>query len=449
MSATSSALGAVLGYLGAEVAGISLFERLLWPERFYNAVDAIALIRLALFMPMGGPLHRAALETLDKFRDRGLYKGRRRGDMLGTTFFSDKASVQYLHKTAATPDDRKLPRAVRNGFWIEVLKHVDERIGLGGSWVGAGPAPVPDAAHLKERGEGPADTVRTTRRIYRLDLVFQSPQRIEMSPQLKIFNENFGFRTLLGIVVSELSSILLAVAAGIWLSQSKGGEDAPAKWFIGFLCIPLFLKLFAATARVRRESLIHNEASPESSTLDVTAPSSPAGEALITKNDLTPASPTRHQEIEIFEVEVPSIGFLLISTPSPASPASFQFFRHYGHPIRDSTLDRAREVASIVTVYAFVLYFPAGLLLLSWMNQPMQYLWLGQQLWSVLVMHLVRLFGWEGTARTEEAVAAALVRDFKIVLVGDNACVEATLRMEEVTSVKEGRKRVQEILGGI
>ncbi|KAK1625385.1 hypothetical protein BDP81DRAFT_498916 [Colletotrichum phormii] len=442
MSATSSALGAVLGYLGAEVAGISLFERLLWPERFYNAVDAIALIRLALFMPMGGPLHRAALETLDKFRDHGLYKGRRRGDMLGTTFFSDKASVRYLHKTATTPEGRKLPRAVRNGFWIEVLKHVDDRIGLGGSWVGAGPAPVPDAAQLKEGSEGTADTVRTTRRIYRLDLEFQSPQGIETPTQLKAFNENFGLRTLLGIVVSELSSILLAVAAAIWLNQSKDGEDAPAKWFIGFLCIPLFLKLFAAAARVRRESLIHNEASPN-------PPSSPAGEAPITKNDLTPTSPTRHQEAEIFEVEVPSIGFLLISTPSPASPASFQFFRHYGHPIRDSTLDRAREVASIVTVYTFVLYFPAGLLLLSWMNQPMQYLWLGQQLWSVLVMHLVRLFGWESTARTEEAVAAALVRDFKVVLAGDKACVEATLRMEEVTSVKEGRKRVQQILGGI
>ncbi|KAK1532155.1 uncharacterized protein CCOS01_04138 [Colletotrichum costaricense] len=449
MSATSSALGAVLGYLGAEVAGISLFERLLWPERFYNAVDAIALIRLALFMPMGGPLHRAALETLDKFRDHGLYKGRRRGDMLGTTFFSDKASVHYLHKTATTPEGRKLPRAVRNGFWIEVLKHVDDRISLGGSWTGAGPAPVPDTVRLKEGGEAPADTVRTTRRIYRLDLEFQSSQGSEASPQLKAFNENFGFRTLLGIVVSELSSILLAVAAGIWSNQSRDGQDAPAKWFIGFLCIPLFLKLFAAVARVRRESVIHDEGSPESSTLNVTAPSSPAAEASITEKDPTPASPDHHQETEIFEVEVPSIGFLLISTPSPASQASFQFFRHYGHPIRDSALDRAREVASIVTVYAFVLYFPAGLLLLSWMNESMQYLWLGQQLWSVLVMHLVRLFGWEGTSRTEEAVAAALVKDFRVVLAGEKACVEATLRMEEVTSVREGRKRVQEMLEGL
>ncbi|EXF78290.1 hypothetical protein CFIO01_00285 [Colletotrichum fioriniae PJ7] len=446
MSATSSALGAVLGYLGAEVAGISLFERLLWPERFYNAVDAVALIRLALFMPMGGPLHRAALETLDKFRDHGLYKGRRRGDMLGTTFFSDKASVHYLHKTANTPEGRKLPRAVRNGFWIEVLKHVDDRIGLGGSWTGAGP---PDSARLKEGREGLADTVRTTRRIYRLDLEFQSPQGSEASTQFKTFNENFGFRTLLGIVVSELSSILLAVAAGIWSNRSRDGQDAPAKWFIGFLCIPLFLKLFAAVSRVRRESLIHNEDPPESSTLDATAPSSPAAEAPITKHDLIPASPGRHQETEIFEVEVPSIGFLLISTPSPVSPASFQFFRHYGHPIRDSALDRAREVSSIATVYAFVLYFPAGLLLLSWMNDPMQYLWLGQQLWSVLVMHLVRLFGWEGTSRTEEAVAAALVKDFKVILAGDKACVEARLRMEEVTSVKEGRKRVQEMLEGV
>ncbi|OHF00811.1 hypothetical protein CORC01_03885 [Colletotrichum orchidophilum] len=445
MSATSSALGAVLGYLGAEVAGISLFERLLWPERFYNAVDAIALIRLALFMPMGGPLHRAALKTLDKFRDHGLYKGRRRGDMLGTTFFADKTSLHYLHKTATTPEGRELPRAVRNGFWIEVLKHVDDRIGLGGSRVRADAEGI---ARSKGESDERGDAVRTTRRIYRLSLEFLSPQEVEIDTQSTSIDESFGFRTLLGIIVSELSSILLAMASGIWLNFSKNGQDTPARWFVGFLCIPLGLKLFAAAARVRREGLMDTEASPASSTLDTTTPSSPASDSSITKNDTYVASPTPCQEAEIFEIQVPSIGFFLVSTPSPASPASFQFFRHYGHPIRYSAFDRAREVASMATVYAFVLYFPAGLLLLSWMNQPMQYLWLGQQLWSVLVMHLVRLFGWEGTARTEEAVAAALVRDFKVVLAGGNAGVKATLLMEEVTSVKEGRKRVHEILEG-
>ncbi|WYZ38157.1 hypothetical protein EsH8_III_000071 [Colletotrichum jinshuiense] len=451
----SSVLGVVIGYLGAEVAGVSAFERLLWPERFYNAVDALDLLRLGLFMPMGGPLHRAALETLDKFREYGLYKGRRRGDMLGTAFFPNNTDVHYLHKTASTPEGRKLPGSVRNGFWIEVLKHVDARIGPGGASGRNPPTPPPGdrndakATPYDKQSEGPGssrqNSARTTRRIYRLHLEFLSSDKVGGVSRHAAIDEAFGYRTIIGLFVSEVSSILLAVLSVIWLRTSITREEAPAAWFAGFLCIPLLLKLVAAAARVRREPLVLDENATATTNSDQTSQTTTPSKKSTDKNTLIDIS-SNPREVELFEVDLPSIGVLLMSTPSPASPASFQFFRHYGHPIRDSTFDRTREIISIATVYAFLLYFPAGLLLVSWMNEPMQYLWLGQQTYNIFAMLVVRLCGWEGASRTEERMAAALARDSEAILLGDSASVRATLQTEEFLSVKGGKKRAQEIV---
>lgn len=85
----AGALGSIVGYLGAEVAEDAIFENLLWPQRFYNDRTLGSLTQQFLFMGMGGPLHRAALATLDQLRDHGLYLGPRRGDMLGTAFYKD------------------------------------------------------------------------------------------------------------------------------------------------------------------------------------------------------------------------------------------------------------------------------------------------------------------------------------------------------------------------
>jgi hypothetical protein len=82
MTAIAGALGSVIGYVGGEVADRALFERLLWPQRFYNDFTFGGFVRLALLMPMGGPVHKAAIETLEKFRENGLYNGAVRGDML-------------------------------------------------------------------------------------------------------------------------------------------------------------------------------------------------------------------------------------------------------------------------------------------------------------------------------------------------------------------------------
>jgi hypothetical protein len=89
MSALAGALGFVIGTLGSEVAERTLFECLLWPQRFYNDFNFFIFLKLMFLMPMGGPLHAAALETLDNLREHGLYLGRRRGNMLGTAFLPD------------------------------------------------------------------------------------------------------------------------------------------------------------------------------------------------------------------------------------------------------------------------------------------------------------------------------------------------------------------------
>src|SRR5262245_61443387 len=93
-----TALGTLIGYLGSEVATQDLFERQLWPQRFYNGVSLRNLWKLALIMPMGGPLHAAALQTLDTFFKNGLFKGDRLGKMLGSAFFRDSQAEYTTYK---------------------------------------------------------------------------------------------------------------------------------------------------------------------------------------------------------------------------------------------------------------------------------------------------------------------------------------------------------------
>ena len=61
--AAFTALGTIVGYLGAEVCSSSSFSRLLWPSRYFNSASLSSLLRTALLMPMGGPIHKAAVEA--------------------------------------------------------------------------------------------------------------------------------------------------------------------------------------------------------------------------------------------------------------------------------------------------------------------------------------------------------------------------------------------------
>ena len=83
------ALGTLIGYIGSEAATDDVFERVLWPQRFFNAFSWQDILDIGLLNPMGGPMHKAALTALDKFYQSGLFRGRDLGNMLGTAFFRD------------------------------------------------------------------------------------------------------------------------------------------------------------------------------------------------------------------------------------------------------------------------------------------------------------------------------------------------------------------------
>ena len=64
---------------------------------------------------MGGPLHRAALETLDGFHKKGLYEGFQRGHMLGTAFYPDIRLRFKVHGNTGAD----LEVEVRNELWVK------------------------------------------------------------------------------------------------------------------------------------------------------------------------------------------------------------------------------------------------------------------------------------------------------------------------------------------
>lgn len=108
------ALGTLLGYVGAEVGSDAVFSRLLWPQRFYNTHHPANLLAFAVLMPMGGPMHKAAIAVLDQLIASGLNKGYCRGDMLGTTFYEDVKQNYVLRR--GLKNDTKLQKEARNGL---------------------------------------------------------------------------------------------------------------------------------------------------------------------------------------------------------------------------------------------------------------------------------------------------------------------------------------------
>lgn len=97
-------------------------------------------------------------------------------------------------------------------------------------------------------------------------------------------------------------------------------------------------------------------------------------------------------------------------------------------------------------VHMFVLYFPAGLLALLWMDPVVQYLWLGYQVYAIITMHVARLFGFRGSGRTEERVVCLLENGRKICLQSGSAKVWVELEIEEVGSVSASQRRISEIV---
>jgi len=416
MTAVAGALGSVIGYVGAEVAEPAIFERLLWPQRFYNYATPRTLLLSALTMPMGGPLHKAALETLDAIREEGLYRGATRGHMLGTAFFHN-STVEYINRTTSDVDHE-----IRNGFWVEVLKMIDQ----GGK----------EQRAYQDRRTGSSESLPKQLPLSRAkQLLFN----LSISDKASGFNDyavsvcedKVTTVTLAGVVCSELSTIAFALVIGVWQRTL---------WLTGLLALPLVLKLISVAVAVRRETLVpllesqkHKESEEDTSTELLGRP----GGAPRTSGDAE-AEPT-----DIYEVLSLSIGFVLLKG---RSAVILPFFRHYGHPVRETHYDRMREISGIVLIYMFVLYFPAGLVALLWMDPSTQYVWLGYQVYAIVFMHISRLFGLGGSARTEEQVARLLQDGKRVCLQSGDAKVWASLDIEEVDSVASGRQMVNRIV---
>lgn len=405
-SVLTQALGSVLGYAGGEVAEVATFERLLWPQRFYNDTTLPTMLKQALFMTMGGPLHSAALKTLDVYRTHGLYRGPGRGNFLGTAFYPD-LGIRY--KSQLRPGDPGYDgdNEVRNGFWVEVLRELDRDV----TNAGRGINPKPDA----EAADG--GRFRALQAVHHLRLRFTGAKEKPARNTRVLSEDRITWRTLLGIMLSETVAIAAAIVAillGTW-------------WMAIFMVVPLLLKLLSLLFHVRREGL---QSAPVATERRV------SGEAL-------GEAATK----DIFEILGLQQGFLLIEAPAPVAK---QFFRHYGHPHRGGMAglvkDRWREVACIAVTYAFVVYFPAGLILSIWMDERMQYLWLAYELYAVLAMHILRLFDWQGSGRTEHVAAKHLGIEGAEVWLrsAGGATVAATVKTDLVHRYSEGIRVIQE-----
>jgi hypothetical protein len=264
-------------------------------------------------------------------------------------------------------------------------------------------------------GEFSAKNHRAIQMVYELVLESENLDKSDVAPPPEaVLDENgITWRCLAGILSSEVSALGLAIFVGAYERVS---------WLACFFCLPLLLKLIVLGFNVRRESI---------------AAWSGRGA-------------TRYKSFEFDKTEW---GFAVIGgleTEDEQESVVRQFFLHYGHPRRnDYTFfgDRFKEIGSMILVALFVLYFPAGLISLLWMDPHVQYIWLGYQVYTIIAMHFVRLFGGASAGRTEKRAAVLLQSGKSVWLKGtDKHAVKATLTMTEVESIKMGRKYVKHLI---
>lgn len=383
---TTGALGTILGYLGAEVAEESVFERLLWPQRYYNDLNLIILLRLVFLMPSGGPLHRAALETLTNFQKNGLYLGKTRGNMLGTAFYS-RLDVSYFARTLMGQENTA--KETRNGFLVRISRSLAH-----------GHATSQDD-HEKLLFDLKVDK-RAHIPMHQMYIRCFRNQTPTSRASVVVSEDKLTWKCFVGVVASELTAIIAAVVASTYTHTT---------WLAVYFVLPLLFKIISFGTSVRREGL-------------------------------RAASGNESEGETIFELKDLNHGLFLIQGPDYLVR---QFCRHYGHPIRgvNVTANRWREIVSMALVYLFVAYFPTGLIALLWLDDDAQALWLSYQLYVVFVMHVSRLLGFDGCSRTEECIARHLKKGEEVIL-SNSAGASVVFRVETVwlQNVTEGRKAV-------
>ncbi|KAL9064110.1 MAG: hypothetical protein Q9161_009081 [Pseudevernia consocians] len=385
-----SALGTIIGYIGSEAATEDVFERLLWPQRFFNAFGWREVLEIGILNPMGGPMHKAALNTLDKFQQSGLFKGRDLGNMLGTAFFHDTGIRYKMHDPPPGSTGKEF---VRNGLWVQAIA----RIPLVTQYQ-KDPSP--------ELGGEPPKLVRARSVVNFLELSYVDGN-VDPEQTVKDDIGTPSFRIFLALVWSEITALAVGCfVLGYWQSLFS---------FLWFL--PLALKLLSATFTIQRESLL----------------TQPSGN----KANL--------EETKRFEIDTYGHGFLVIEGKESAV---LQFFRHYGHPIRS----RGREIIQISIIVALGLIFPIGLMCSTiWMSVGLQYVWLGYQLYATLAMYMYRFTRAHQWARSEARLAqkfAKGINEERIAYLqdGSGSTIMGKLTRIYVGSFGEGQKVLKELL---
>ncbi|EJT80748.1 hypothetical protein GGTG_00742 [Gaeumannomyces tritici R3-111a-1] len=360
------AIGAVLGYIGAEAVMVQSIEQLLWPQRSFSHFTFASLPKLALLLPMGGPLHKAALLMLDSASEHGLFRGKNLGHMLGTPFFPHLAWTYTVHGNDGAA--KSGPQSLRNCLWARAISRLPTPTLDDAKHSGLGPNSG-SAAEEGVTARRPAAPVRSMVAVSHLTLARPTAADLA-SGNLPFVSEGTGspnLRVILALVATEFSALLVAVGVAAAFRTA---------WALLWVA-PLMLRLASAFLALRREPL---------ESLAAVAPDAP---------------------VRDFEVHCPTqsgSGFLLI-TGAPA--VVNQFMLHYGHPVRS----RPRELAQFAIVVALGLFFPVSLFCsLLWMQPAeLQYVWLCYQLYVVLAMYTAR---YATDARDAADTATRLARCF-------------------------------------
>ncbi|KAJ5385313.1 hypothetical protein N7517_003224 [Penicillium concentricum] len=390
------AFGALLGYIGAEATTVLSFERLLWPQRFLSGLTIRSAPQLALLHPMGGPLHTVALKTMDTMFQHGLLEGSYQGHMLGTSFMPELGWSYVVHNDAA-PTSRTAP--LRNCIWARAFTYIGVRA-------------MRDKNYIQgsEMGE-PTRPIRAQVIVGHLTLSKATPA--DISSKLPFVAESVNgpsLRIFLGLALAEISGISVTI---ILLSIYQ------TAWALLWLA-PLFLRFVSASFSLRREPLI-------------SFPSHVANDP-----------------VSDFEVRYPqSDGNFLLITGPPA--LVLQFTRHYGHPVRS----HFREIIQLAIVIGFGSLFPIGLFCSTlWMPLPVQYAWLGYQIFAVLVTLVARYSHAARVTTTESHIAQLLGQEAceqeQTLLFGyarnDPGTIKASLSITYHARYLDGKEHIARLL---
>ncbi|KAI4262401.1 MAG: hypothetical protein L6R42_002423 [Xanthoria sp. 1 TBL-2021] len=286
--------------------------------------SAVKSIEEQLALAISAPL----LVYLIHGNQNGLFEGPSLGNMLSTAFFHD---TRLGYKMQDSLSNSIVKDYVRNSLCVQAISH------------------IPILTTSQEDGNGelgtkPPRLVRARTVVNILEISY-TDGKVGSSKTVRKDVGSVSFRTLLAIIWSEITGIAMGVFVLVFWSSYFA--------FIWFL--PVTLRLLSALTTIKREDLIPK-----------------------------PTVKEDEEEVKQFEINTYGDGFLVIEGKESAV---LQFFRHYGHPIRN----RVRESLQMVIIVLLGLVFPVCLVCsLIWIPVGLQYLWLGYQLYATMAMYRYR-----------------------------------------------------------